>query len=356
LFLRRASAVVAAATLTACASAPSGPQGGCTSGCEADAGSGNDAGTGTPDGGGTSGADAGSPTDAGGVDAGGAWDAGTGDAGSWRTDINDCWTDVSCQRALLVSHGGDWDVTLTPPVPYESFTAFQRAYDGGADAVKMDLRMTLDHVAVAVHSSPLAAYESLDCAGKYIEQMTAAQVTQCHIFPSQETFQRVDTLLNWARGKVLVMLTVKLSTDLGGGIATALANQGQEFVSFETNPTDFQDTIPDAGGWDQFHYLVNIADLSDIPTMLALHDLRAFAYEMTPTYVDAGTAEVSALIANVIHPAGVKSFAATSTTLPTVQNHLDLFNEGFDIVMTYGLANGVTARVQVDEARGITPP
>jgi len=303
--------------------------------------------------------DAGPTRDAGvASDAGPTSDGGPAavDGGTWRTSIGNCWTDVACQRALIISHGGDWDVTLNPPVPYESFTAFQRAYDGGADAVKIDLRMTADHVAVAVHSSPLSFYESLDCSGMYIEQMTAAQVTQCHIFPSQETFQRVDTLLNWARGKVLVMLTVKLSTDLAGGISTALANQGQDYVFFETNPTDMQVTIPDAGGWDQFHYVVNIGDISDVSTMLRVNDPRAFAYEMTPTYVDAGTSDISALIAHTLHPAGVKSFVMSDKNFPTLQNHLDLFNEGFDIIMTYNLANAVTARIQVDTARGISPP
>lgn len=55
--------------------------------------------------------------------------------GPWRKAIygsDTCWQDRSCSRVMTVSHGGDWDIVY----PYDSFPAFQRAGQLGADAVK----------------------------------------------------------------------------------------------------------------------------------------------------------------------------------------------------------------------------
>jgi len=46
----------------------------------------------------------------------------------WRTRMtgpDSCWTNVTCNRALIVSHGGDWDPVF---YPYDSFPAFRKAW------------------------------------------------------------------------------------------------------------------------------------------------------------------------------------------------------------------------------------
>ena len=156
--------------------------------------------------------------------------------------------------------------------------------------------MTQDGVAVAAHSSPLEIWESLDCYGKKIENMTAAQVTSCHMLPSLETFPRVDDVLAWAKGKLVVMLTVK-------------------------SP-------------------------------------RAFMYELEPTYSNASAAQVAAMIKTKLRPAGIRAFAASAANpiTSTVQNHLGLFSQGFEVIMSYNLANGVAARIKINKAAGISPP
>ncbi len=122
--------------------------------------------------------------DAGGVggsDAGtGGSDAGTG-GGTYRNSLSVCWTDPYCPRVFAVAHGGAWNVSGPP---YDSNAAIAAAYAVGCDGVKIDVRVTKDNVPVISHSSPLQYYESIDCGGKKIEEMTAAQVTQCHRFPS----------------------------------------------------------------------------------------------------------------------------------------------------------------------------
>ena len=61
---------------------------------------------------------------------------------------------------------------------------------------------------------------------------------------------------------------------------------------------------------------------------------------------------------NLVKSYGIRTFAPTrsSPVTATVQNHLDIFNEGFQVVYTYNLTNAVTARQTVNEDNGISPP
>ncbi|MCK5796637.1 MAG: glycerophosphodiester phosphodiesterase family protein [Deltaproteobacteria bacterium] len=295
------------------------------------------------------GADAPSPMDARQGDSGPIWP-------TYRTSLGVCWMDPTCRRALIVSHGGDWDLSI----PYGSRTAFERAYTKGTDVIKCDLRMTKDGVAVAAHSSPIEYWESLDCGGKKIEDMTAAQVTGCHFLLSKDTFMRVDDVLAWARGKVIVMLTVKESRDFAGGISTVIAAGAQDRVFFEIDTKDFQDTIPSAVGWKQVRYLVQINKTTDLDLMLnqVKDPTHAFMFELDPTYSNATAKQVADFITTRLRPAGIRAFAATAANpvTATVQNHAALFSQGFDVVMSYNLANGLVARTQANQARGISPP
>jgi hypothetical protein len=62
------------------------------------------------------------------------------------------------------------------------------------------------------------------------------------------------------------------------------------------------------------------------------------------------------VIDSKLHPAGVRSLTATSEVLPSVQEHEQLFDAGFDVVYTYDLDNALLARTAVDTARNVTPP
>lgn len=46
--------------------------------------------------------------------------------------LDSCWTSVSSQSALIVSHGGDWDLSN----PYDSMGAYERAFAAGSNAVR----------------------------------------------------------------------------------------------------------------------------------------------------------------------------------------------------------------------------
>ena len=220
----------------------------------------------------------------------------------------------------------------------------------------MDLGLR-DNVAVVAHSSPILIYESPECAGKKIELMTAAEVTGCHLLGSKtETYQRVDDLLTWARGRTVVMLDVKSSPDFPRAIETAIAAGAEDDLFLEVTTGDFNKIVVGAPGWERIHYLLRLDSPADIDGLIAEKHSQAFMYEMDPTYPDTDAVKMKMLIETKLHPAGIRSFTSTDTKSPTVANHQMLFDEGVDVVMSYDLTNGLAVRMGVNQMRGISPP
>jgi Glycerophosphoryl diester phosphodiesterase family len=333
----------------------SGGSGGTTN--DASAGSGGNAGSssgGTAGGGGT----AGSVGGGGSAGVGGAAGAGGGSAGAggtggssgtYKTSLKVCWSDPTCPRVLAVAHGGLWNYTSAP---YDSDAALAAAYAGDVDGVKIDVRVTKDNVPVISHSSPITFYESLDCYNRKIEEMTAAEVTSCHRFPSTtETFQRLDDVLKYLEGKMVVELTVKLSSDYARTISEVHAQSAEDFAFLEISPSELQNLIPTIAGADSIYYLINVAsNVSEVDTLIALNNPHAFMYEFDPTV------DVSTLTPTKLHPAGVRSFTYTDAAAPSVGELQALYQGGFDAVSSNAAANGVTARIAVNQANGVSPP
>ena len=116
---------------------------------------------------------------------------------------------------------------------------------------------------------------------------------------------------------------------------------------------------PGHSDWKKAYYLVQIKATSDVDLMLnKVKSPRAFMYELEPTYTNASAAQVAAMIKTKLRPAGIRAFAASPAKpiTATVQNHLGMFNQGFEVIMSYNLANGIAARIKVNKAAGISPP
>ena len=258
-------------------------------------------------------------------------------------------TDGACPRVMAIAHGGAWNLASAP---YDSNAALINAFGLGCDGVKVDVRVTADDVPVIAHSSPIEYYESLDCAGRRIEEMTAAQVTACHRLPSlTERFQRLDDVLGYLRDKMVVQLCVKVSADIQRTILEIQAQAAEDFAFIELGTSDMQSLIPTLTGADTVWYLVNIGSLGEVDTLLdVVHNPRAFMFEF-----DQGV-DVSTLTPERLHPAGVRSFtydSATPLAIATIQSY---FEHGYDVVSTQSAANAVEARRSVNSARGISPP
>ncbi len=282
-----------------------------------------------------------------------ASDATTTSAPTWRDSLKVCWTDLSCKRAFVISHGGDWSLD---DFPYDSQSAFHRAADKGADGIKTDVHVTKDNIAVVTHSSPILSYESTDCGGKKVEEMTADEVTQCHIFPSTtETFQRLDTVLEWARGKVVLMLTVKESVDFPRAIQTVIEHNALDYVFLETGLGDLQNAVTKSPDWQKSWYNASVSSEADLDTVIqTVKSPRVAFLEINVDYQEADNAKMADLLKNKIHPAGMRGFVST-IHLPNVADHQAMWDEGFDVVMTYNLDNALVARKAVNAARGVEP-
>lgn len=287
-------------------------------------------------------------------------DAATADSGTpqpdaasdatYRNSLAVCWTDAACPRVMAIAHGGMWDAAS---VPYDSDAAIAAAYDAGYEGVKIDVRITSDGVPVIAHSSPIEVFESLDCANQKIEDMTAAEVTACHRFPSStETFQRLNDVLDYLRGKMVAQLTVKRSQDYAATIADVLAQNAEGFAFFEVSTNELQNQIPTITGGDQVYYLINVAsNLSEVDVLIdTIANPRAFMYEFDPG-VDLGD-----LIATRLHPAGVRAFTYDSSPTLSVAQIEAYYNQGFDVVSSQAADNGVTARIHINQNRGVSPP
>jgi len=297
------------------------------------------------DAGGDNAGDDGQPVDA---DAGDAGDGSGPD--DWRSSLAACWTDADCPRVMAIGHGGMWDLTSAP---YDSDAAIAAAYAGGMDGVKIDVRVTRDDVPVIAHSSPIEIWESLDCSGRRIEEMTADEVTACHRVPStSETFQRLDDVLEYLRGKMVVQLCVKEERDYGRTIEQILAQDAADFAFIELSTADLQNIVPTLPGNESVYYLVNVgSNLAEINTLIdEIGNPRAFMVEIDPD-VDLGD-----LVATRIHPAGMRTFTYLKAELATVAQLQALFEKGFDVVSANAGANAVQARINVNQARGVEPP
>jgi hypothetical protein len=269
------------------------------------------------------------------------------DGATYRNSLRVCWNDATCTRALAISHGGDWNVAGPP---YDSNAALAAAFKNGSDGVKIDVRVTKDDVPVISHSSPIETYESIDCSGKKIEEMTAAEVTSCHRVPSSETFQRLDDVLDSLRGQLVAQLCVKVNTDFGRTIQEVLTKTAQDFAFIEANSGDFP-SIPALPGASQVYYVVNVGTtVADVDTVLAFKNPRIIMIEIDPSV------QLNGMAASKLHPAGVRAFTYDNSSTATSATLKALFDQGYDVVSSNLTAPDVQARIQVNQMHGVSPP
>lgn len=275
------------------------------------------------------------------------------DGGTYRNSLSVCWTDVTCQRAMSIGHGGAWS---GGSIPYDSNAAISNAYAIGMEGVKIDVRVSSDDIPVVAHSSPIEIYESWDCGllSLKIEENTAARITQCHRETSAtETFQRLDDVLGYLRGKMVVQLCVKRSEDYQRTIDEIHALGAEDFAFVELDSAaELQTIIPTLLGADTVWYLVNVgSNVADVDLLIdVIQNPRAFMVEF------AVGVDVSTLTPNRLHPAGVRSFIYDRATPISVQTIQGYFEQGYDVVSAQDGPNNVQARINVNSARGITPP
>lgn len=102
-------------------------------------------------------------------------------------------------------------------------------------------------------------YESLNCRGKYVENMTSEECTQCQMEVTDYHFITVPYLLSWAEDKVNVMLCVKETTDIPRAITTLLENNAAHRAFLELDYSKIlQLEIDQVPHWDEVYYVSHV--------------------------------------------------------------------------------------------------
>ncbi len=108
-------------------------------------------------------------------------------------------------------------------------------------------------------TSPIEIYESLNCHGKRVEEMTAEECTKCQMEITTYTFTTVPDLLQWADGKVNVMFCVKQSSDIPRAISSLVENNATHRSFLEVGISSIiEQEVNATPGWDQVYYVVNM--------------------------------------------------------------------------------------------------
>lgn len=118
--------------------------------------------------------------------------------------------------------------------------------------------------------SPVEWYESFDCWGRLVEEMTAEECTRCHMEITNYTFITVPQLLEWADGRVNVMLCVKESSDIPRAINTLIENNATHRAFLEVHVAELLQVEADAvAGWDEVYYVAELRSAEDLNTYAA---------------------------------------------------------------------------------------
>jgi hypothetical protein len=112
--------------------------------------------------------------------------------------------------------------------------------------------------------SPVEFYESLNCRGKYVEDMTSEECTQCQMEITQYNFISAPYLLSWAEDKVNVMFCVKKSEDIPRAITTLIENNAAHRAFLEVHVGDLLDLeAKNVPHWEEVYYLAEMRSKDD---------------------------------------------------------------------------------------------
>lgn len=135
--------------------------------------------------------------------------------------------------------------------------------------MKGDFRVNGDDVGMVMHSSPIEWYESPECHGDVVENMSTTECEACKMATSNYTFISAPDLLNWAKAVINVMFCIKEESDLPRAIQT-LINENATHRSFlEVHSSVIiraaQNNIP---GWEKVYYIVEISNSEEMETFI----------------------------------------------------------------------------------------
>ncbi|MBW1873438.1 MAG: hypothetical protein JRJ19_15320 [Deltaproteobacteria bacterium] len=280
----------------------------------------------------------------------GSDDGDAGDGDDWeyeRGSLAACLLNPECNRVGITSHMGAWTVTI----PGNSMAAYQSAWELGADAIEADVRVSADGVPFMIHNDEITLYESLLCAGKVISESTADEIDDCLLVPSTtETIPTFEEFVEWARGKILIHIDIKESAHIAIMVQQIHAYGAEDFVFPAISVAEATNLLPGIADADSVYFLLRVKNINDIDAALTtLSRPNIFMLEGDRSW-DNPPVDEAAMMLQIerVQQAGLRIMASSDKYLATVQNHLDLFAMGFDLILSYNCANGVEAADQVN--------
>jgi hypothetical protein len=271
-----------------------------------------------------------------------------------RGSLASCLLNPDCHRVGIESHMGAW----TAAIPGNSMAAYRRAWELGADAIEADIRISRDGVPFMIHDDTITIYESILCAGMVISESDASEIDGCFLVPSlTETIPSFEEFVTWARGKILIHLDVKETDAVPVMIEQIIAYGAEDFVFIAISQGEaavLLPTIPDA---DRVSYVLRVGSVAAVDAALTtLRRPSIFMLEGDRTWDDPPVDETQMRVQVArVHDAGLRIMASSDQVLATIDNHLQIFDMGFDIILSYNCENGVEAARQVNIARGYPP-
>jgi hypothetical protein len=268
--------------------------------------------------------------------------------------LSSCLLDMACPRVAIESHMGDWSLSI----PGNSMAAFEKAYQDGAQAIESDIRVSADGVPFMIHNDQITAYESVLCAGKVVSQSPASEIADCLLAPSlTEKIPTFDEFVEWARGKIMIHLDVKDTVNVPVMVQEIIDHNATDYVFIAVSTGEVLNVLPTIPNVEQVYFVMRVGSVADID--LGLTTLRrpnVFMFEGDRTWEDPPVDEAAMQVqVQRVHDAGVRIMASSDQYLATVENHQELFDMGFDVILSYNTPNGVTAARNENAARGVPP-
>ncbi len=134
-------------------------------------------------------------------------------------------------HVMVVAHRGGGVAEGRSVFPENSFAAIEHAVGAGAEMVEIDVRKTRDGVYVVLHDDRLD--RTTTCRGPVIER-SFSELKDCHLVVegsgrvASQTVPSLKSMLEHARGRILVNLDNKLSIDDLPGMAAVVRAVGAE--------------------------------------------------------------------------------------------------------------------------------
>jgi len=182
------------------------------------------------------------------------------------------------------------------------------------------------------------------------------------MYLTSHTFKSVAEVLRWSKGNLIFMFCVKRARDIAAAIAEVVALNATDRVFLEIRVPHIAVEVLQKrpAGWNRVHYVAEAGSTQDVETVLSdpsfspIRGRSLFMLEFDPSWKKWHGLDLANTTSR-LHAVNVRTFAATSKLLPSVSEHVDLFNK-FDVVYSYDTPNCVTASQQVNAGRGISPP